>query len=124
MRDLTKSLTTFTWAMSVFGVQQMVSLMGGASRGQGDHCAESFNNVSKAAADTLGSSLRAVYNAGDRLQAGFVDTLFGGFMTAGMDPNRWMRMGMNSMRQGGMASGMGQSGGCCGGGSGPSGARR
>src|SRR5262245_40841436 len=109
MRDLTKSMTTFTWAMSVFGIQQMITLLG-VGGDQGERCAESFNNVSQAAANTLGSSLRSVYGAGDRLQSGIVDTIFGGFM-AGMDPNRWMRMGADSMGQAG--AGMGRAGGCC-----------
>ena len=109
MRDLTKSMTTFTWAMSVFGVQQMMCLMGAGVRGQSDQCANSFNQVSEAAADTLGSSLRSIYNAGDRLQSGMVDMLFGGFMSAGMDPNRWIRMGTDVLRQATRAGGA-----CCG----------
>jgi hypothetical protein len=107
MRDLTKSMTTFTWAMSVFGMQQMMNLAGLGGRGQSDQCANSFNHVSQAAADTLGSSLRSIYNAGDRLQSGMVDTLFGGFMSAGMDSNRWIRMGADAMRQA-------TAGACCG----------
>jgi hypothetical protein len=95
MRELTKSMTRYGWAMSVFGVQQMVDLMNAKEGFQ--NASESFNRVSGAAADSLSGSLKSVYRAGDEMQARVVDL----FMTplVAMDPNRWMRAGATAARQ-------------------------
>jgi hypothetical protein len=104
MRDLTKSMMSYGWAMSVFGLQQMVNLM---TPGQsGDPCgkaAKAFNDVTQATTDTLDSSLKAAYDAGNNMQSGVIDMMFGGFMAAGMDPGRWMRMGNEALQSMGTA---------------------
>jgi hypothetical protein len=100
MRDLAKSMMTYGWAMSVFGIQQMIDLVtpgkGGDPAGR---AAKALEDVTKATTDTLDSSLKSAFNAGDRLQGGMMDMMFGGFMGAGLDPNRWMRMGTDALRQ-------------------------
>lgn len=75
MREFTKSMFSYAWAMSLFGVQQTLSVL--TPRGQQDHPAtRAFNNVAGAARDELGSSLGATYRAGDNLQRGLVDATF------------------------------------------------
>jgi hypothetical protein len=104
MRDLTKSMMSYGWAMSVFGLQQMFNMM---NPGQGgDVCgkaAKAFNDVTQATTNTFDSSLKAAFNAGNNLQSGMIDMMFGGFMTAGMDPVRWMRMGEEALQSMGSA---------------------
>jgi len=100
MRELTKSMMSYGWAMSVFGAQQMFNLM---TPGQGgdpcDKAAKAFNDVTQATSETLDNPLKAAFNDGNKMQAGMVDMMLGGFMSAGMDPGRWMRAGNDAMQQ-------------------------
>jgi hypothetical protein len=98
MRDLTKSMMSYGWAMSVFGVQQMVNLMFPSTDAWGK-ATKSFNDVTQATADTLDSTLKATFRVGDNVQSGLVDMMFGGFMSAGLDPSRWARMGSEAAQQ-------------------------
>lgn len=77
MRELTKSMTSYTWAMSLFGFQQMINAFHPAK------AAESFNKVTRATEAEFGDALKATFRAGDNLQKGLVDVTFGVF-TLGM----------------------------------------
>jgi hypothetical protein len=77
MREFTKSMTSYTWAMSLFGLQQMINVFRPAKATQ------SFNKVTKATEDEFGDALKATFRAGDNLQRGFVDVTFG-VLTLGM----------------------------------------
>ena len=92
MRELTKSLMSYTWAMSVFGVQQVVNLL---TPGNGDlwgKAAHAFENVTDATTKTFGGAMTETFKAGDLLQHGMIDIMFGG-LTLGLNPNRWIRLG-------------------------------
>ena len=67
MREFTKSMTSYTWAMSLFGLQQMINIFRPAK------ATESFNRVTKATEEQFGDALKATFRAGDNLQKGFVD---------------------------------------------------
>lgn len=77
MREFTKSLTSYTWAMSLFGVQQMFNVFRPAK------ATESFNNVTAATEEEFGDALKATFRAGDNLQKGLVDVTCG-VLTLGM----------------------------------------
>lgn len=77
MREFTKSMTSYTWAMSLFGLQQMINIFRPAK------ATESFNKVTKATEEEFGDALKATFRAGDNLQKGFVDVTFG-VLTLGM----------------------------------------
>jgi len=77
MREFTKSITGYTWAMSLFGLQQMINVFRPAKATQ------SFNKVTKATEDEFGDALKATFRAGDNLQRGLVDATFG-ILTLGM----------------------------------------
>ena len=77
MREFTKSMMSYTWAMSLFGVQQMANAF------RPSKATESFDNVTKATRDEFGEALRATFRAGDNLQRGLVDLTFSVF-TLGM----------------------------------------
>jgi len=77
MREFTKSMTSYTWAMSMFGLQQMINVF------RPGKATESFNNVTKATEEEFGDALRATFRAGDNLQRGLVDVTFG-VLTLGM----------------------------------------
>lgn len=78
MSEITKSAFSFTWALSVFGVQQMANLFS-PSRAAG-----AFDEVTRAAEGELGDVLRGAFKAGDALQRGIVDLALG-----------WTTMGSN-----------------------------
>jgi hypothetical protein len=89
MRELTKSMMSYTWSISVFGVQQFVNLMTPSS----DVCGkatQAFDNVTDATTDTFGSAMRQAFQAGDSLQRRLIDIMFGGLTVGGLDPNRWV----------------------------------
>ena len=77
MREFTKSMTSYTWAMSLFGLQQMVNIF------RPEKASQAFNNVTKATEEQFGEALKATFRAGDNLQKGFVDVTFG-MLTLGM----------------------------------------
>jgi hypothetical protein len=73
MRDLTKSMMSFSWAMGLFGLRQMTSLL--TPRGR-DGASSSFDHVTRSTEDHLGSGARSIFRAGDNLQRGMVDLMF------------------------------------------------
>ena len=70
MRDLTRSMASFTWALSLFGIRQMINL---ASPGR---AVDAFETVARSAEGALGPGLRTAFQTGDRLQKAMVDTSF------------------------------------------------
>jgi len=73
MREFTKSMMSYTWAMSLFGVQQAVNAF------RPSKATESFDNVTKATREEFGDALRATFRTGDNLQRGLVDLTFSVF---------------------------------------------
>lgn len=70
MRDLTRSIASFSWAMSLFGVEQMANLLSPR------RAADAFTAVARTAEGTLGPGLRTAFQTGDRLQRAMVDLSF------------------------------------------------
>ncbi len=100
MRELTKSMMSYSWSMSLFGVQQMMNLLTPTS--DGDPCgktAQAFANVTDATTKALDGSLKEAFKMGDSFQKGMMDFMFGGFMSAGFDPNSWARTGSDTLRR-------------------------
>lgn len=71
MRDLTRSMASFSWAMSLFGVEQMANLVSPR------RAADAFESVARSAGGALGPGLRSVFQTGDRMQRAMVDLSFG-----------------------------------------------
>ena len=96
MREFTKSMTSYTWAMSLFGLQQMINVF------RPGKATDSFNNVTKATEDEFGDALKATFRAGDNLQRGLVDLTFG-VLTLGMFDRGGARATSDVARQTGEA---------------------
>lgn len=96
MREFTKSMTSYTWAMSLFGLQQMINVFRPAK------ATDSFNHVTKATEDQFGDALKATFRAGDNLQKGLVDITFG-VLTLGMFDRGGARATTDVARQTGEA---------------------
>lgn len=80
MREVTKSMMSLSWAMSLFGLRQMTSLLMPQSWRS---AASSFDAVTRCTEGQLGASTDSLFRAGDNLQRGLVDLMFNMF-TLGM----------------------------------------
>jgi hypothetical protein len=70
MRELTRSVASFSWAMSLFGVEQMANLVSPR------RAADAFGAVARSAQGALGPGLRSAFQTGDRAQQAVVDLSF------------------------------------------------
>src|SRR5262244_848627 len=71
MREFTKSALSFSWAMSMFGAQQMLNIFRPAK------AARSFEQITSATEAELEQSLQRIFKTGDDLQKRMTDVLFG-----------------------------------------------
>jgi hypothetical protein len=76
VQELTKSMTSFTWAMTVFGVQQTLNIFGMGQAGSWDRSREAFDHVTQATTKEVSDTMRAIFSSGDTVQRGMVDLLF------------------------------------------------
>ena len=70
MRELTKSAFSFSWAMSLFGAQQMLNVFRPAK------AVRSFEQITSVTEAELEQSLQRVFKTGDALQSRLTDALF------------------------------------------------
>lgn len=91
MRELTKSMLRFPWAMSMFGIGQAARMADPATGLR--RLSSSFDNVSRVAEDEMDEGARSFYRSGDHFQNGLVDTAFGLMSTPPWDLAGWLRRG-------------------------------
>lgn len=78
MREFTKNLFSFSWAMSLFGAKQVGNLLNPQQTLKGaPEAAAAFDSVTGAVVDQFGKAMRQAFDVGDRLQGEIVDTMFG-----------------------------------------------
>jgi hypothetical protein len=99
MRELTRSLFSYGWAMSMFGVQQIVNLVTPSKPGQPNPAKEAFDHVTAATANELGDGLRQTFHAGDQMQKQMIDMMFAPLM-GGCDAGGLIRKGAEMMNRG------------------------
>jgi hypothetical protein len=105
MREFTKAMFSFSWAMSLFSVQQLSNLLARPDPGRPKpRTAEAFDNVTCATEEQLGGFLRDTFKTGDKLQRGMVDMLFGAFMMRGQGAEAPRRAGADGTACCGQAS--------------------
>ena len=83
MRDFTKSVLSYTWATSLFGVQQMFNLLSAQGSRREHPATEGFNSAARCNVEQMGDTLRATFRAGDNVGRGLMDLTFG-VMTLGL----------------------------------------
>lgn len=71
MRELARSMASFSWAMSLFGVEQMTNLLAP------HRAVDAFGAMARSAEGVLGPRLRSAFQTGDRLQRSVMDLSFG-----------------------------------------------
>ena len=100
IRDVTKSVISFSWAMSLFGVKQLTNLASPQSPAQTAHkAAVAFDAVTATTENQLGDVLKGAFQAGDQLQKGMVDLTLGIFSLEALNPSQMMQMTSNVMTQ-------------------------
>jgi hypothetical protein len=85
MREVAKSMLGFSWAVSLFGVQQMAKLMTPASVSP-EAMASQFDEASRAVQAFLTETAAQQFRAGDEWQRKLVDTLFDAASMQAVDP--------------------------------------
>ena len=77
MRDLTKSFFSFSWTMSLFGLEQLTNMLSEERSGnRRERMAEAFDKVTEATVEQLGKRTTSLYESGDKLQRETVDLMF------------------------------------------------
>jgi hypothetical protein len=98
VRELAKSFNSFSWALSLFGAQQMLNLvrrpLGGAQSS-----ATGLGTVTRVAEGQLGSTLRNAFEAGEQVQRSAIDLAFGVVTLEALDPNRFVALSTDVVRQ-------------------------
>src|SRR4030095_4283779 len=108
IRDLTKSMLSFSWAMSLFGIEQLTNTLIPQSPSQPNHRATTaFNAVTHAAEEQLSGMLKGVFKAGDQLQRGMVDLMLGFLSLEAANPSQIRRTTADIISQTTGASGQG-----------------
>src|SRR5262249_42519489 len=93
MREFTKSLFSFSWAMSLFGVQQTTNLM------SPEKAVKAFDSVTEAAKTQFDEVVKSTFEGGDKLQRTAVDLTLGPFTGETLNPAKWTRMASDMAKQ-------------------------
>ena len=106
MRELTKSMLSFSWALPLFGMKQMMDMAAprDPSRPFG-RVTDSFETVTRTAQNQLEGAWNSAFRAGDQLQRGMVDLMFSFLSPDAWNPNRMMRMTSDVMQSSVSAAG-------------------
>jgi hypothetical protein len=87
MREVAKSMVGFSWAVSLFGFQQMSKLMAQAEAAP-DTAATELDEVSRVVQSHLSGPLSQQFKAGDEWQRRVVDALFDAALMQSLDPRK------------------------------------
>src|SRR5262249_19754212 len=100
IRDLTKSMLSFSWAMSLFGVGQLTNTLIPQRPSQPNHKATTaFYALTHAAEEQLSDVFKGAFKAGDQLQRGTVELLFNFLSLEASNPSQHMRVTSDMVRQ-------------------------
>ena len=77
MRDLAKSFFSFSWTMSLLGLEQLTNLLSEDRSGnRRERMAKTFDAVTDATVEQLGERTSKLYESGDKLQRETIDLMF------------------------------------------------
>ncbi len=93
MRALTKSMVSFSWAMSLFGAKQVANFL------RPQQAAQAFDAVTGKTEEQFGDLLDRTFRAGDALQRGMVDMAFGFLTPDVLNPNWWIKMTSDTVQR-------------------------
>jgi hypothetical protein len=100
MGELAKASLRFSWAVSLFGVKQLMNALKPSDPNRPAHAATAaFDSVTAATEGQLEGFIRRTFKAGDSLQRGTVDLMFGGLTLQTFTPRGMMKMTFDLMQQ-------------------------
>ncbi|MFL6263783.1 MAG: hypothetical protein ACJ76Y_29160 [Thermoanaerobaculia bacterium] len=99
MREIAKSLTSFSWAVSLLGAQQLVNLVQRPTPGSGAPSSTGLDDVTRETGRQLDGYLRDVFEAGDQVQRSAIDLAYGVFTLEALSPNRLAALSADVVRQ-------------------------
>jgi hypothetical protein len=76
VREFTKAAISYGWSNTVFQMQQLVNVLAG-SAGDGPSATDAFTALTECTVQQLGPTMRATFRAGDAMQRGMVNLMFG-----------------------------------------------
>src|SRR6267378_7245431 len=88
MRELAKSVFSYAWSTSLFGLQQAASLLTPEGWRQTGHAAESFEKIAKVTAEEMGQAARGTFKFGDDMQRKGLDMMFDALTLGAFDRAR------------------------------------
>ena len=91
MRDLTKSFTSFSWAMTLFGLDQLRHLVADDDSGKRqERIGGDLDAMTSAAKDRLSERNASMFDAGNTLQSDMVDLTFDIFRGEELKPRKML----------------------------------
>lgn len=99
MQELLRSVSSLSWALSLFGIRQMLEVVRGSLTGADPQSSESLGAVTQAAEGTLDGFFRRTFEAGDQVQRSAVDLAFSLASREALDPNRIATLSSQFLRQ-------------------------
>jgi len=91
MRGIAKSFVSFSWAMGMFGIEQLNSLLSDEhTDNRTQRIKDAFDEVTKAAEAVLSSRTKTMYDSGNRLQQEVVDLSFDIFRSENWSPGKML----------------------------------
>jgi len=88
MRELVKSMVSFSWALSLLGAKQAVNLVTPGSRNPG--AGNVLDPVTESAVAQLDESMKGIFRSGDNIQSKMVDMMVGIVNPAKWNVERWV----------------------------------
>src|SRR5262245_24208466 len=101
LRDLTKSMLSFSSGMSLFGAKQLVNSL------TPEKATAAFDAVTRATEAELGDVVKGAFRVGDRMQRNMVDMTFSVLMLETCNRGQMMKMTSDTTQQTPGASGQG-----------------
>jgi hypothetical protein len=77
LRDLAKSMMSCAWAISVFSMRQMTSLLSAPGNDQAKKLAQAVDKLTDAATGSFDDSAQTIYRAGTSIQNAVLDATLG-----------------------------------------------
>jgi hypothetical protein len=88
MRELSKSVLSFSWALSLLGIKQAVGLV--MPNKGGRSASNILDPVTETTVGQLDESMKGIFRSGDNIQGKMVDMMFGMFDPGNLNMMKWM----------------------------------
>ena len=99
MRELAKSLSSFSWALSLFATQQVLGLLRAPFAGGAPDSSQRLETVTRAAQGSLDGRFQRTFEAGDQAQRSVLDLVFSLASPDAWNANRLAALSSRALQQ-------------------------